>query len=572
MYEEQDLGNACEYIKDRLYFTALRNRPRQKKSVHYFSIDDELEYENFHADFGPLNLSMLYRYCQKLNKKLKEEPEQKAIVHYTTYDTRKRANAACLIGCFAVIYLQRSADEAYRPLQNCKQPYLPFRDASFGGCTYDLTIIDVLDGVSKALEHGFLNFETFDQEEYEHYEKVENGDFNWIIPGKCLAFAGPYDTERSCVENGYPHHSPESYFTYFRSNNVKAVIRLNKKMYDAKRFTSKGFKHYDLFFTDGSIPSDVIVRRFITILENTDGAAAVHCKAGLGRTGTLIACYMMKHYRFTAAECIAWIRLCRPGSIIGPQQHFLEDKYRSMQIQGDTYRAKMKVSSKISTVTRNKEQEVDFDNSDENTNNACSSPKVLLPCRSMDNVLNGVDAITLTDSYLKQLNNKPVHEPKPPTRSLHRHRVSESLELNNNIDFLNTLKKGNAIDYKSKSLDLGNPSQGDELRRIKATRSLKLSVRAGNTLPSKHNISTEKSGVMTRSQKQASLHISGSQYPPDTYSTTRQCSSGSLPRRTTRSTSSHLLRSRTAGRVGAQTRSHSLDLSPSRTTATLSPI
>ena len=32
------------------------------------------------------------------------------------------------------------------------------------------------------------------------------------------------------------------------------------------------------------------------------------CVAGLGRTGTLIACYIMKHYKFTAAECIAWIR------------------------------------------------------------------------------------------------------------------------------------------------------------------------------------------------------------------------------------------------------------------------
>jgi len=45
--------------------------------------------------------------------------------------------------------------------------------------------------------------------------------------------------------------------------------------------------------------------------------------AGLGRTGTLIACYIMKHYKFTAAEAIAWIRICRPGSIIGPQQEFL---------------------------------------------------------------------------------------------------------------------------------------------------------------------------------------------------------------------------------------------------------
>ena len=46
--------------------------------------------------------------------------------------------------------------------------------------------------------------------------------------------------------------------------------------------------------------------------------------AGLGRTGTLIALYMMKHYKFTAAESIAWIRICRPGSVIGPQQNFLE--------------------------------------------------------------------------------------------------------------------------------------------------------------------------------------------------------------------------------------------------------
>ena len=30
---------------------------------------------------------------------------------------------------------------------------------------------------------GFLSFSHFNVHEYEHYEKVENGDFNWIIPG-----------------------------------------------------------------------------------------------------------------------------------------------------------------------------------------------------------------------------------------------------------------------------------------------------------------------------------------------------------------------------------------------------
>lgn len=46
-------------------------KPKSTANTHYFSVDDELVYENFYADFGPLNLAMLYRYCQKLNKKLK---------------------------------------------------------------------------------------------------------------------------------------------------------------------------------------------------------------------------------------------------------------------------------------------------------------------------------------------------------------------------------------------------------------------------------------------------------------------------------------------------------------------
>jgi len=51
---------------------------------------------------------------------------------------------------------------------------------------------------------------------------------------------------------------------------------------------------------------------------------AVHCVAGLGRTGTLIACHMIKNSGFSAAEAIGYLRLMRPGSVIGSQQHFLE--------------------------------------------------------------------------------------------------------------------------------------------------------------------------------------------------------------------------------------------------------
>nr|XP_009502897.1 PREDICTED: dual specificity protein phosphatase CDC14A-like [Phalacrocorax carbo] len=268
---------------------------------------------------------MLYRYCCKLNKKLKYfSLSRKKIVYYTSFDQQKRANAAFLIGAYAVIYLKKTPEEAYRTLlSGSNPPYLPFRDASFGNCTYNLTILDCLQGVNKALQHGFFDFKTFDVDEYEHYERVENGDFNWIVPGKFLAFSGPHP--KSKLENGYPLHAPEAYFPYFKKHNVTSIIRLNKKIYEAKRFTDAGFEHYDLFFIDGSTPSDSIVQRFLNICENADGAIAVHCKAGLGRTGTLIACYIMKHYKFTHAEAIAWIRICRPGSIIGPQQHFLEE-------------------------------------------------------------------------------------------------------------------------------------------------------------------------------------------------------------------------------------------------------
>ncbi|XP_018565753.1 dual specificity protein phosphatase CDC14B isoform X2 [Anoplophora glabripennis] len=338
---ENVLLNASEFIKGRLFFVSLNTdvKPKSTPSVHYFTIDTELNYDSFYLDFGPLNLAMLYHYCVKLRRKLSNPAfHNKKIVHYTGADVQKRVNAAFLIGAYSIIYLNYEPEQAYEVLNHdSTKDYLKFRDASIGE-PYTLSLLDCLKAVKKGLHFGFFNFDNFDFLEYEHYERVENGDFNWILPNKFIAFCGPHN--RSKLDKGYPIHSPETYFAYFRRHKVTTIIRLNKKAYDSNRFVQAGFDHKDLYFVDGGTPSDRILQHFISVSENAKGACAVHCKAGLGRTGSLIACYIMKHYKFTAEEAIAWIRICRPGSIIGHQQSWLQEKQKQMWEAGEVYRKK----------------------------------------------------------------------------------------------------------------------------------------------------------------------------------------------------------------------------------------
>lgn len=56
---------------------------------------------------------------------------------------------------------------------------------------------------------------------------------------------------------------------------------MNAKVYNASCFENAGFEHKDLFFIDGSTPSDIILKKFLMICETTDGAIAVHCKGKL---------------------------------------------------------------------------------------------------------------------------------------------------------------------------------------------------------------------------------------------------------------------------------------------------
>jgi len=296
-------------------------------------VDNELVYEPFFDDFGPLNTAMLYRFCCHLAEKLRDRGlADKKIVYFTSHDSGKRANGAFLISAFAIIHLKQTAEEAYKPLIGANPPFAPFKDV-YGG-SWNCTIIDCCRAVYKAQLLGWLNFETFNVQESEYYERVENGDLNIIVPGRFVAFSGPA-ARRTEVTLG-----PEDYIPIFKRFGVTAVVRLNKKVYDRKKFLDAGIKHYDMYFIDGGNPTDAIIKQYIEVVENERGSVGIHCKAGLGRTGVLNACYLMKHYRLSANELIAWMRICRPGTVIGPQQQFLKEMEPKMWAAGDEWRKK----------------------------------------------------------------------------------------------------------------------------------------------------------------------------------------------------------------------------------------
>lgn len=280
-------------------------------------------YKPYTIDFGPLDVSMIFKYCELVRHTL-ESPKyaRHYIYHYTSLVPSKRANSALLMCAYQVLCLDRKPDEAWGLFAELPR-FLPFRDASNDGNKFELYIIDCLNALQRAKNLSWFDINKFDLDEYLKNNDISYGNLTWIIPDKVIAFPNPMD---KISKMGL---TPEQYAFIFDSLQVTGIVRLNESTYDIQRFRKLGLNYYELHVSDTGVPTDYRIKQFIEICRR-ESVVAVHCKTGLGSSGTIIGCYAIKNYGFTANEYIAWARLCKPGSILGQQQYFLCDFYDSI--------------------------------------------------------------------------------------------------------------------------------------------------------------------------------------------------------------------------------------------------
>jgi atypical dual specificity phosphatase len=103
---------------------------------------------------------------------------------------------------------------------------------------------------------------------------------------------------------------------------VRLIVNLHRRQHPSAQLSSLGLQELHLPVEDFTPPSQAQLHTGVAAMrEQIDAGTpvAVHCGGGLGRTGTLVACYFVSR-GLSAEEAIATVRTARPGSVETPAQ------------------------------------------------------------------------------------------------------------------------------------------------------------------------------------------------------------------------------------------------------------